>query len=231
MRDVIPSPPVPAEQKPRPVAWVTWSLIGSCVAMFLLQLIWLHHGDDTLGDALAFSSQALAEHRYWTLLTYAWVHAVSIFGYPWLFWLHVTFNMLALAWFGPAVEELLGPWRYLGLYVGGAIMAALTWYCFTPSSLTEQGIIGASGAVFAVVAALGTLAPTDWELVIYPFAVPLGHRIRLAVFLMCAVEALPIFFNWMPEVAHTAHLGGAAFGFVYVLLCRRYLHDSFLSPE
>ena len=69
--------PYPAPR--RPVAWVTWILVGSTVAVFLAQLLSLHlHGDDVVGNALAFSPEAMADHRYWTLLTYAWAHAVAI---------------------------------------------------------------------------------------------------------------------------------------------------------
>ncbi len=64
----------------RPVAWVTWFIVGSTVAVFLLQLLMLHlFGEDVVGDALAFSPDAMAEHRYWTVLTYAWAHAVALF--------------------------------------------------------------------------------------------------------------------------------------------------------
>jgi membrane associated rhomboid family serine protease len=201
----------------RPIAWVTWFLVGSTLATFLAQLAAFQlYGSDVLGDALAFSPQSVAEHRYWTALTYAWAHAVDVPSHRWLFWLHISFNLLSLAWFGPAVEELLGRWQFLALYLGGAVVAAFTWLYLSPLSEADQGIIGASGAVYAVIAALGMLAPRDWELVIYPFALPLGRRIRLVVFLICATEVLPLVFNWMPEIAHWAHIGGAAFGFLYV---------------
>ena len=60
----------------RPFAWVTWTLVATTVGVFVLQLIELHkYGSDKVGDALAFSSQALADGRYYTILTYAWAHA------------------------------------------------------------------------------------------------------------------------------------------------------------
>jgi membrane associated rhomboid family serine protease len=206
----------------RPVPMVTWTLAGSLVAVFVLQLAaYRQYGYDVVGQAFAFSPQALHDHRYWTLLTYAWAHAVDIFGYPWFFWLHIGVNLMSLIWFGPAVEEMLGRWRYLGLYLGGAVAAALVWMYMSPPALADQGIVGASGAVYAVIAALGVMAPSDWELVVYPFVVPLGRRIRLVVFIICAAEMLPLFFDWMPDVAHWAHLGGAGFGFLYVMALRR----------
>ena len=200
----------------RPIAWVTWMLVGSTVAVFLLQLFALHvYGDDVVGNTLAFSSQAWAEDRYWTLLTYAWAHAVAIFGDPGLFWLHIVANMVPLICLGPAMEELLGRWRFLGLYLGGAIASALVWFLFNPD--VEEPIIGASGAVFALIAAAGTAVPRARVIVYFFFVLPIPMSLRVLAIVTCGVELVSIIFGWMPEVAHSAHLGGAAFGFLYIL--------------
>jgi membrane associated rhomboid family serine protease len=210
----------------RPVAWVTWCLAGSTVAVFLLQLLARHlYGGDVLGDALAFSPQAWADHRYWTLLTYAWAHAVAMFGDSGLFWLHIVANMIPLICLGPALEEILGHWRYLGLYLGGAVASALVWLSFyslsTSTTDSDQGIIGASGAVFAVIAAIGTAIPRVRVTVLLLYVLPIRMSMRVLALTVCGVEAASILFHWMPEVAHSAHLGGAAFGFFYVVAVRR----------
>jgi membrane associated rhomboid family serine protease len=200
----------------RPVAWVTWFIVGSTVAVFLLQLRGQRvYGDDVVGDALAFSGQALAEHRYWTLLTYAWAHAVAMFGDSSLFWLHIVANMIPLICFGPTLEELLGHGRFLGLYLGGAVVSALTWYALNLGS--NEPIIGASGAVFAVIAAIGTALPRVRVTVLLFYVLPLRMSMRMLALVICGIEVIQIIFHWMPEVAHSAHLGGAAFGFLYVL--------------
>jgi len=226
--------PYPVPARP-PVAWVTWFLVGSTVAVFLLQLLALHLlGEDVIGDAFAFSPQALADHRYWTLVTYAWVHAVAMFGDSSLFWLHIASNMIPLICLGPALEEILGHTRYLGLYVGGAIVSALVWLatCSFSNSTTDsdQGIIGASGAVFAVIAAIGTAMPRVQVTVFLFYVVPLRMSMRLVALTACLVELASILFNWLPEVAHAAHLGGAAFGFLYVMACRLPQRDSVFVP-
>jgi membrane associated rhomboid family serine protease len=221
--------PYPAPTR-RPVAWVTWFLVGSTVAVFLLQLLGLHlYGGDVIGDALAFSPQALADHRYWTLLTYAWAHAVAMFGDSGLFWLHIVANMIPLICLGPALEELLGQGRYLGLYLGGAIASALVWFCVNSSADAEQGIIGASGAIFAIIAAIGTAAPHARVTVLLFYILPLRMSMRVLALTVCGVEAASILFHWMPEVAHSAHLGGAAFGFLYVMAVRFISRGPYLS--
>jgi len=212
-----------------PVAWVTWLLVGSTVAVFLLQLRSLHiSGDDVIGNALAFSPQAWAEHRYWTLLTYAWAHAVAMFGDSGLFWLHIAANMIPLVCLGPALERMLGHGRYLALYLGGAIASALVWFLFNPHS--PDGIIGASGAIFALIAAIGMAAPRAQVTVYLLYVLPIRMRMGVLAVAICGVEAAQIVFHWMPEVAHSAHLGGAAFGVFFVAAIRlnsrrRYLSD------
>jgi membrane associated rhomboid family serine protease len=231
MDEPIPPPyAYPPEPPPRPKPWVTWTIIGTTVAVFLLQLLYVHlDGDDVVGDTLAFSAQALADGRFWTLITYAWVHAVVIFDDPSLFWLHIVTNMVPLFCLGPAVEEFLGPWRYLGLYLGGAVAAALTWYFFSAGPGSDEPIVGASGAVFAVVAAIGTLAPRARVTVYLFYVLPLRMNLRTLAIVACAVEAIQLLFGWLPQIAHSAHLGGAAFGFLYVLAFRFYLRRALFT--
>jgi len=215
------SEPIPAfDPYPwkRPVAWVTWIVLGSTVAVFLLQLLYSHRtGDDVIGDTLACSPQALADHRYWTLITYAWAHAVVIFGDPGLFWLHIAANMIPLICLGPALEEFLGHWRFLGLYLGGAVASALIWMFFNSDA---DGIIGASGAIFALIAAAGTAAPKARVTVYLFYVLPLRMSLGVMAAVVCGIEVAQIIFGWMPEVAHSAHLGGATFGLLYVAAIR-----------
>jgi membrane associated rhomboid family serine protease len=219
MSDPIPVPePLPEK---RPAAWVTWALLGSTIAVFLYQLYDLRiYGSDVVGDDLAFSPDSLADHRYWTLITYAWAHAVAIFGRSDLFWLHIAANMIILYSLGPALEDLLGHWRFLALYLGGAIAAALVWCLFTPEYDEGQGIIGASGAVFALIAAAGTAAPGE-QVTLYVFAIlPINMTLRTMALVVSGLEMIQYAFGWLPQIAHTAHLGGALFGFLYITIIR-----------
>jgi len=224
-------PPVEPQPPKRPIAWVTWTILVSTVAVFLYQLqMYRTRGYDVIGDTLAFSPEALADHRYWTLVTYAWVHAVAMFGDSSLFWLHIAANMIFLYCLGPALEIFLGHWRYLGLYLGGAIGAALFWYLFTPTGDFDQGIIGASGAIFALIAGAGTAAPRERVTVYLFYVLPIAMTLRTMALVICGLELVqlvleripsianqPFFSGWLTEIAHSAHLGGAFFGFLYVM--------------
>jgi len=137
--------------------------------------------------------------------------------------------MIPLICLGPALEEILGHGRYLGLYLGGAVASALVWFLFTPSSDSDQGIIGASGAVFALIAGIGTAMPRVRVTVLLFYILPLRMSMRNLALGACGFEAASVLFHWMPEIAHSAHLGGAAFGFLYVLAVRRSLPQEYLS--
>lgn len=217
-------PGYPFQERRSPFAWVTWFIVGSTVAVFLLQLWTIHRtGYDSVADTLAFSRQALIEHRYYTLITYAWVHATVMFDNPDLFWLHIAANMIPLICLGPSLERLIGHPRFLGLYLGGVIASVLTWHFLNLDSLDP--IIGASGAVFAVIVAVGTFVPRARVTVFLFYILPLQMRMGAVALLICGIEAAQIIFGWMPEVAHSAHLGGAAFGCLYALACRPKTHQ------
>ena len=212
-------PPEDPRYAPQPIPWITGTILVSTIAVFLAQLYINHHSHvDRLGDTLAFSPQAFAQHRYWTLLTYAWAHAVDIFGNPDLFWLHIVSNMLPLVWLGPLLEGVIGHIRFLALYLGGAVASALTWYFFNQHAM--EGIIGASGAVFALIAAVGVLAPYEKVYVSIFFLPPIPMRLGMLAVLIVLSEIVQILFHWMRDVAHSAHLGGAAFGALYILVLR-----------
>ena len=66
---------------------------------------------------------------------------------------HLIFNMLYLYIFGAAVETRLGWWRFLILYFGTALAGDMLFAALTPVELAHIGSIGASGAVYGVLAA------------------------------------------------------------------------------
>jgi membrane associated rhomboid family serine protease len=65
--------------------------------------------------------------------------------------LHLIMNLILLAWCGREVERILGPGPVVVLYVAGAYAAAVGQY--VPNPLAEYPMIGASGAISALVGA------------------------------------------------------------------------------
>jgi len=225
------SPPE-ANSDPRPEPWITWAIIASVIAVYFVQLYQFNlHGRDVVGDALSFGHQSWAEHRYWTWITYAWAHAATMFGGTGFAWIHVAINMAFLLLFGPMLEEYLGHLFYLGLYLGGVLASAGTWFLL--STDPGESIVGASGAVFAVIAGVGTAAP-KMKMDLYSIYLPtIKVTLGVIVLVLCGMEVLEMiaewilsktlsatYLAWLPSIGHTAHLGGAFFGFVYVTILR-----------
>jgi membrane associated rhomboid family serine protease len=123
---------------------VTKVLIGINVAVFLLQLSQadgFSTVSGTMFDRFAVQGTAIADGEWWRLLTGAFLHASVI---------HIGFNMLMLWWFGQALEALLGPVRFLGIYLVSALAgSAGALLLVSPSAQT----VGASGAVFGILGA------------------------------------------------------------------------------
>ncbi|PVW13510.1 rhomboid family intramembrane serine protease [Marixanthomonas spongiae] len=140
----------------------------------------------------------------WSLLTYAFLH----FGF-----FHILFNMLWLYWFGRFVLNLFSEKRFLTVYLLGAffggVLYVATHNVFPALKGSSAGLIGASGAVTAIMVFIATYTPNT-EVMIFRFRIKLWH-IALVLVLLDLV-LLP---NSDNAGGRLAHIGGAIFGFVY----------------
>jgi membrane associated rhomboid family serine protease len=138
--------------------------------------------------------------RPWTPFTYMFRHDRSS-----LF--HILFNMLALYFFGPRLEDRLGGKHFIILYIGGGLAGALCSVLFTPRAI----VVGASAAVYAVTVGFTMFWP----------------RTRIYLYGLIPVEAwllMVIYVGWGlwaglqggGNIAHFAHLGGMAWGAGYI---------------
>ncbi|MBI1769644.1 MAG: rhomboid family intramembrane serine protease [Bacteroidetes bacterium] len=147
--------------------------------------------------------------RPWTVITYAFAHSLTdIF--------HILFNMLALYWFGKLFVEYLGSDKLVALYVLGALAAA-TFYLLmfnTVPFFKEQsnfpGMVGASGAIYAIMVGAATLLPD------YTFFLLFFGPVRIKY-----IAAIYILISFLGSVGansggNIAHLGGALMGFIYI---------------
>ncbi len=137
-------------------------------------------------------------YRPWTPVTYMFLH-----GGLW----HLFFNMLALFFFGPRLEQRLGGRHFLGLYflsgITGALLSLVTPYV---------PIVGASGAVFGVLLGFARYWPREQIYIWGVFPV----QARWLVAIMTALSLYGGFSGAHGGVAHFAHLGGFVGGFAYL---------------
>ncbi len=138
--------------------------------------------------------------HWWTLITYAFLHAG--------FW-HILGNMVTLWVFGQAVEDRLGRLGFLGLYLLGGIAAGLAHIAYSPSP-----VVGASGAVAAVTGAFLVMLPQVHIRCLLFFIIIGIYMIPAWAFIAFAI-AKDFFLTGSGlggNVATVAHIGGYFWG-------------------
>lgn len=159
-------------------------IIYLCIFSFILQLV------PGYFEALMLIPDQIIT-RPWTLITHMFLH-VGFF--------HLFFNMLVLFFFGPELERRAGKSTFLRVYFIAGIVAALGY------SLTSNApVVGASGAILGIFAALAVIAP---EIKVYVYFIPM--KIWHALILFALFDFIYMGSNDM--VAHTAHLSGILVG-------------------
>ncbi len=191
------------------------------VVMFVVQMF-----APSLERLLVLDVDKVVLHgEVWRLVTYAFLH-----GGVW----HILFNMVVLWYFGRPVEELYGPREFLALYLVGALAGGaafclehVAWGLSSQAGLAtylayhQPSCLGASGAVMTVLVVCAFHYPHKRILVFFFIPMPAWLMVVLSV----ALDALTLIapdlnvFN----IAVSAHLGGAALGFIYYKLGFRWL--------
>ncbi len=158
-------------------------------AVFIIQ--WIAH-DFVTAELFGLSAKYF---RPWQFLTSMFMH--GDFG-------HIAMNMFALFLLGKDVERGLGTRRFVFLYGSAGIFAGLCHLLVTP----DIPAIGASGAVFGVLVAFAFLFPQRkfWFVLPAKYFV-LGYIVLETILLVTGTR---------DGIAHAAHLGGAAWGFLFL---------------
>ena len=149
----------------------------------------------------------LALFRPWTLVTYAFLHANLA---------HIFFNMLMLFFFGPRLEERLGSRTFIWFYILCGFGGALLFFAFSPTA----AVVGASGAVYGVVLGFARYWPREE---IYIWGV-LPIQARMLALFMVASSLFAGVAGAQDGIAHSAHLGGLATGWLFLRAWERRRH-------
>lgn len=138
-------------------------------------------------------------------------------------WSHLIGNLLFLLIFGAPAERSMGPWRFLALFLAGGMVANLAAVLVIGSP--DRLIIGASGAVSAVIGAYLALFPGARLGLVLPLGLFLQFVRMPAAVLIGVWAALQVLYTFIGPafgaVAWSAHLAGFAFGGGFALLARR----------
>jgi membrane associated rhomboid family serine protease len=182
---------------PRPTPWVWRLILANAVVLLLLTALL-----PAMEPWLVFNPSLPAALTHpWTFFTYMFVHAGL---------LHLAFNMLILYSLGTRVEERMGGRAFILFYLYCGLGGAL--FSLGLAALQPQPIAGASAAVLGVAVAFAMFWP-DAELMVFPL--PWPFRARTLVLVLLALDLTLALVYPGDGVAHIAHLGGAAFAFLF----------------
>jgi len=188
----------------------TLALIAANIAVFVLQ--------SAIGEQLTITfalwpygtfdlqnGGTIELFRYWQLVTSAFMHGSTT---------HLAFNMFGLWMFGRDVETVLGTRGYLSLYAAAVLTGSIAQLVVV--SMSDGPVyptVGASGGVFGVLLAFGMMFPRRMVMLLFP---PIPMRAWVLVTVYGAIELFMGITGTQAGVAHFAHLGGMAGGFLLI---------------
>lgn len=135
--------------------------------------------------------------------------------------MHILFNMIALAQFAPILESYWGDKKLLAFYIAtgigaGVIYAAINYFFFPGNA---GPMLGASGAIYGILMAFGMVFP---NLEIMFLFVPMPIKAKYIVFL---IGFITYALDRSGGVAHAAHFGGAFVAFLIIAYWRSQGRD------
>ena len=167
-------------------------LIINVIVFFAVHMLFLQ----TLGDYFVYYPYDSDGFRPIQIVTHMFNHA----HIP-----HLFFNMLSLFFFGPNVERMWGPRRFLFFYLVCGLGSLLLHITIGGNS----AVVGASGAIAGVLLAFAYLFPNAKIMLLIP---PIPIKAKYLVAMLLAFDLYMGITNSNTGIAHFAHIGGALAG-------------------
>jgi rhomboid protease GluP len=186
---------------PASVPYVTYTIVGITVLVYLLQLgsvALLGYANamarmDVLVALGARVNEMIRQGQLWRFITPVLLHA----SVP-----HILFNMYALVAFGSGLERHFGHTRFLMLYLLGGFTGNVLSFL-----LSDGYSVGASTAVFGLVGAEGVFLFQNRGL--------LGNQFGRAIGNVLFIVAVNLMLGLTPGIDNWGHVGGLLGGLVF----------------
>ncbi len=178
---------------------VKYLLIAN-TAIYLLNSVMVSEG---LWKRFGLTPALFWDGWLWQPVTYMFFHA----GFS-----HLLFNMLALWMFGSVLESVWGTKGFLRYFFLVGIGSGLSNCLLTPASM--HPIIGASGAIYGLLAAYGLLFPNS--IIYLSFLFPIKAKYLVIIFGLFEFFASVNAIGGQSHVANIVHLGGMFIGIIYL---------------
>ena len=205
------------------IALITVNIIFFLLLLTLKVVYFFFQKDEAVFNTQVFQYFALPaqltslSEKPWTILTYMFSH---------IGFMQVLSNMLWLYAFGFILQELTGNKKLIPIYIYGGVAGALVFilanYLIPPlrPSISSAVILGGNAATMAVAVATTTLNPD------YRFFRNLNGGIPIwvltGIYLLIDFSGI----GGLSAAFSLSHLGGAAAGFVFVLLLKKDIDGS-----
>jgi len=185
-------------------------IIIANVVCFALQFVL----DENFVRSLMMRPTAIVEGHVYQLITFQLLHGDL---------LHILFNCLIIWWAGKGLEERIGKWRLLAIYVsagvaGGLFQCGLAW-----AEINSGGpMVGASAGASGLIAGFALLY---WEreiTLMLMLIIPVRMRCKWLLAGLAVIALLGILTQTKPAtgtgavIAHGAHLGGLVWGVLFI---------------
>jgi membrane associated rhomboid family serine protease len=195
------------------VAVVTYLLIAVNILVFFVQLLDPVYNENLITNYGLIPADIIEGRNLFTLVTSMFLHGSLI---------HLGMNMFFLLITGDGCERAMGSSRFLVFYLACGVLSGL----FHTYMNSTSGIptIGASGAIFGVLAAFAIMFPFRWLISLFGL-VPIPIPAIIFVFIEILSETALVASGVVDYVAHTAHLGGFLAGVFLTLLFGPKKHE------
>lgn len=158
--------------------------------------------------------------RPYQLITHMFMHANIA---------HLFFNMFGLYIFGPMVEHYIGSKKFFLLYISAGVIALLFHLGISYIEISDltgyaraykvnTPMLGASGAVYGIMAGFATLFPNLRLQLLFP---PIPIRAKYMALAYVGLDLYQGLASSNTGVAHFAHIGGAVLGFLLIRYWRK----------